>query len=73
MPYVVFCLRFWFWNLVAFQKDTLRDATIFNSLLNNMHSIIIQVIVNDALSNSIIFIWVLNNWFLEESVELEYL
>ena len=37
-------------NFVAFQKDSLWDARIFNSLFNDVKSVIVKVVVNDAFS-----------------------
>ena len=38
-----------------------------------MKSIIFKVVVEDALSDSEVFVGVLNNWFLEINIELKYL
>jgi hypothetical protein len=58
-------------DFVAFQKDTLRDSTILYSLLNDMHGIILKIVKDGALSNSVIFIGIFDNWLLEISVELK--
>jgi hypothetical protein len=56
---------------VAFQKYSLRDATIFHSALNDVDCIVIEVVVDDALSDSVVFIRILNYWLLEVAIELE--
>ena len=56
---------------MAFQKDTLGDTTVFNLVLNDMKCIIIKIVVDSTLSNSVVFIRVFNNWFLEVSTEIE--
>jgi len=38
-----------------------------------MDCIIIEIVVDYAFSDSEVFIWVFNNWFLEETVEAKYL
>ena len=56
---------------MAFQKYSLRDATIFHSALNDVDCIIIKVVVDDALSDPVVFIRILNYWLLEVAIELE--
>ena len=56
---------------MSLEEDTLWDSGVFNSVLNDMDGVIIKVIVDNALSDSEVLIWVFNDWFLEESVEAE--
>lgn len=63
----------WKWQLVAFQKDALWDTSIFNSWFNNVDGIIIEVVKDDTFTNSEILIPVLNDWFLEVSMEFKNL
>lgn len=56
---------------MAFQKDTLWDSTVLNLVLNDVNGIIIKVVVDCALSDAIVLIGILNNWFLEISFELK--
>lgn len=58
---------------MTFQKDTLWYSSILNSWFNNVNGIVIQVVENNAFTNSEIFIWVFDNWFLEVSVEFKNL
>ena len=36
-----------------------------------MDCVVIKVVVDDALSNSVVFVGILNNWLLEVAIELE--
>ena len=56
---------------MAFQKYSLRNATIFNSALNDVNGIVVKVVVDNTLSDSVVLVGVLNDWLLEEAVELE--
>lgn len=56
---------------MSLKEDTLWDSRVFNSVLNDMDGVVIKIIVDDALSDSEVLIWVFNDWFLEESVEAE--
>lgn len=66
---MISCCWTWLWNFVSFQEDTLWNATVFNSRLANVHWVIFQMIINDTLSNSVVFVLVFNYWFLEISEE----
>jgi hypothetical protein len=59
----------WIRKLVSLKENSLRDTRILNSRLDNMDSIIIKVVVDDALSDSVVLIWILDNWLLEISME----
>jgi hypothetical protein len=72
-PGIVSRLVIWEWKLMTFQKDTLWYSSILNSWFNNVNGIVIQVVENNAFTNSEIFIWVFDNWFLEVSVEFKNL
>jgi len=54
-------------------EDALWDSGVLNSWLNNVNGIILEIIEDGAVSDSIIFVRVLNDWFLEVSAEFEYL
>jgi hypothetical protein len=58
---------------VAFQKYSLWNTTVFNSVFNDVDCIIIKVVVYYAFSDTIIFIRVFNDWFLEICIELKNL
>ena len=56
---------------MAFQKYALRDTTVLNPLLNDMHRIVLKVVVECAFADSEVFIRVFNYWFLEVTAELK--
>lgn len=58
---------------MSFQEDALRNTSVLNAGLDDVESIIFKVVVEDALSDSEVFVGVLNNWFLEINIELKYL
>ena len=51
----------------------MRDSRVLNTALNDVNSVIIKVVVEDALSDSVVLTWVFYNWFLEVGFEIEYL
>lgn len=55
----------WVWKLVSLKEDTLRNTRILNSGLDDVNGIVIKVVVDDALPDSIVLIWVLDNRLLE--------
>jgi hypothetical protein len=60
-------------DLVSLEEDTLRDATVLSSILQNMQSVIIEVIVNSAFANAVVLIGVLYNGLLEIGLEVQHL
>ena len=58
---------------MALQEDSLRDATVLNSILQDMKSVIIEVIVNSAFANAVVLIGVLYNGLLEIGLEVQNL
>ena len=58
---------------MTFHENSLRNTRILDSWLDDVDGIIVKIVVNDALSDSVILIRVLNNWFLEVTVEAQYL
>jgi len=38
-----------------------------------MNSIIFKIVVDSALAKTVVFIWIFNNWLLEESTEIKNL
>lgn len=68
-PEVVLGLVFWVWELVSLQEDTLWDSGVLNSWLNDVDGVIVEVVVDDALSNSVVLVGIFNNWLLEIAVE----
>ena len=58
---------------VSLEEDTLRDATVLNSILCDVQGVIIQIVVNSALADAVVFIRALNNGLLEVCLELKHL
>lgn len=58
---------------MAFEENTLGNTRVFNTRLNNVHGVILEVIENDALTETVVLIGVLNDGFLEVSIEFEHL
>jgi len=60
-------------NLVSLEEDSLRDTTVFNSVLKDMESIVVKIIINSALADTVVFGGVLNYGLLEICLEMEHL
>ena len=56
---------------MSLEEDTLWDTWIFDSWLNDVESIVIQVEVDDAFSHTVVFVLVLNDWLKEVTFEVE--
>jgi len=54
---------------VSLHEDTLWNSGVLNSWLNDVDGVIIKVVVDGALSKSVVLIGVFNDWFLEVSIE----
>ena len=51
----------------------MRNARVFYSRLNDVDSVILQVVIDDTLADTVILIRVLDYWFLEVCLEIKYL
>jgi hypothetical protein len=58
---------------MTLEEDTLWNSTVLNSGLEDVQSIVIKIVINNAFADSVVFVRILNDWFLEVSVEVEYL
>jgi hypothetical protein len=63
----------WVWEFVPLQEDSLWDTRVLNSWLDDMDGVVIKIVKENALSNSVVFVGVLNYWFLEITLEGENL
>jgi len=63
----------WDEHLVTLEEHTLRDAAVFNSVLKDVQSIVIEIVVNGALSDTVVLIGILYNGFLEVALEVKNL
>jgi hypothetical protein len=60
-------------NFVSLEENSLRNTTVFNSVLKDMECIVVKIIINSALADTIVFCGVLNNGLLEIGLKMEYL
>ena len=58
-------------ELSTLQEDALRDAGVGDARLNDVESVIIEVEIDDALSNAEVLCRVLDNGFKEVRLEVE--
>jgi len=58
---------------VSLKEDALRDTSVLNTLLNDVDGVIVEVVVDGALSDSIVLGRVFDNWLLEVSFEVKNL
>ena len=57
-------------ELGTLQENALRDTRVSNTRLNDMEGIVLEIEIHDALSNSVVLCWVLNNWLKEVGLEV---
>ena len=58
---------------MSLQEDSLRNSTVLNSRFEDVEGVVIEVIVDCALSKSEVLIWVFNHMLLEVAIEPEHL
>ena len=73
LPGVVFRLVLRERKFVALEEDALRDTSILNTRLNDVKSVVFEVVENDAVADAEVLIRILDNWLLEVRLELKYL
>lgn len=73
LPDVVFGLVMWVWEFVSLQEDSLWDTGVLDSWLEDVDGVVIKIVEENALSNSVVLVGVLNDWFLEIALEGENL
>jgi len=71
LPSVVLSCVFIERDLVSLQENALGDTTIFDFLFNDMDCVVVQIIINNAFSDSEVLVGILNYGLLEVSGELE--
>ena len=72
-PVVAVTWSGWVGELVSLKEDALRDTSVLNTLLNDVDGVIVEVVVDGALSDSIVLGRVFDNWLLEVSFEVKNL
>jgi hypothetical protein len=73
LPGVVFRLVIRERKFVALEEDALWDTSILNTRLNDVKSVVFEVVENDAVADAEVLIRILDNWLLEVCLELKYL
>lgn len=68
-PGVVLGLVIWEWELVSLKEDSLWDTRVLNSWFNYVDGVIIEIVIDDALSHPEVLVWIFNDWFLVKSIE----
>ena len=58
---------------MSLKEDALRDTRVLNTWLDDVESVILEIVVQDALSNSEVFVGVFDNGFLEVDIEFKHL
>ena len=58
---------------MSLEEDSLWNTGVLNSVFDDVDSVVIEVVEDDALSDSEVLVGILNNWFLEVGVEAENL
>jgi hypothetical protein len=56
---------------VSLEEDTLRNATVLNSILQDVKGVIIQIVVNSALADAVVLIGALDNGLLEIGLKVQ--
>jgi len=73
LPGVVLGLIIWVWEFVSLEENSLWDSGVLNSVLNDVDGVIVEIVEDDALSNSEVLVGILNNWLLEIGEEFKNL
>jgi hypothetical protein len=55
---------------VSFKEDTLWDSRVLNTAFNDVDSVVVEVVIDDALAKSKVLSGIFNDWFLEVSLEV---
>jgi hypothetical protein len=58
---------------VSLQEYALWDSGVLYSRLDDVDGVIVEIVVDDALSNSIVFVGIFDNWLLEIAMEAQNL
>ncbi len=58
---------------MSFQEDALWDSAVLNSMFKNMNSVVVEIVEDDAFSDSEVLVLIFDNWLLEVSIEAKCL
>ena len=56
---------------MSLQEDSLWNSRVFDPVFNDVDGVIIEIVEDNALSNSEVLSWIFNYWLLEETVEFK--
>ena len=56
---------------MSLEEDSLWNSRVLNSVLNDVDGIIIEIVEDDAFSNSEVLVCIFNNWLLEIGVKFK--
>lgn len=68
-PVVDLAWNVWMRDFVSLKKNSLWDSRVFYSWLSDVQSVVIQVVVNQVLSDPVVLRGILDNRLLEVSIE----
>lgn len=54
---------------MSLKENALWDTRVLNSWLKNMNGIVIKIVVQNAFSDSEVFVAIFNDWLLEKAVK----
>ena len=72
-PCVVSALVFWEWQFMSLKECSLWDTRVLNFRFIDVASVVIEEIIDFALSGSKVLVWIFNHWLNEESFKYELL
>ena len=58
---------------MSLEENSLWNSRVLNSVLNDVDGVVIEVVEDDALSDSEVLVGILNNWLLEIGEEFKNL
>lgn len=70
-PVIELRLVFWKGELVSLEENTLGNSRVLDSRLDDVDGVVIHVVHDNAFSDSVIFVGILNDWLLEKGIEFQ--
>ena len=72
-PGVEFGFVFWVWQFVSLQETSLWDSGVLDFWFIDLNGVVVEEVVDFALSSSEILVWIFNNWLNEKGFEYKLL
>lgn len=69
LPGVVSGVVLWERYLMSLQEDSLGNTRVLNLWLEDVDGVIVEEVVDSALSGSEVFVWIFDNWLDEKGIE----